>query len=219
MRLSRSQHSDGARRRHSQAQSHFKSFSVLHTMQSNVSSSERVLCFPLLLHRLVTREVIATCADVQHLQVGQVCEGALVQSVRRQTVVPWTGRRGRFQSRIQKKPLVTLPNHIVISETHLLSCTQVNVTWLRWLNQIPGALHRSTFWNTRTHLTIIWKYLYMLLRNQNNWPRSRTHEHAVHEHTLINPPSTSNWRKQHSNSKLAQAKCFQLWGILCKKKK
>lgn len=69
-------------------------------MQSNVSLIVRVLCFLLLLHRFITLhkgEVGASCADVQHLQVGQVCEGALVHRVHRQAVKPSKEKkRGEF---------------------------------------------------------------------------------------------------------------------------
>lgn len=64
-------------------------------MQSNVSLIERVLCFLLLLHHLITLhllsfkgEVCVSRADVQHLQVGQVRERALVHRVHRQAVKP-----------------------------------------------------------------------------------------------------------------------------------
>ncbi len=85
---------------HSQVHSHLTALSVHDSMQSNVSVNERVLCFLLLFHPFIILlhvfckgEVGVSCADVQHLQAGQVCEGALIHRVHRQAVKPEKDRK------------------------------------------------------------------------------------------------------------------------------
>lgn len=84
------QYNNGPGKCHSQVHFHLRITSVHDPVQSNLSLTERVLCFLLLLLHLlsVKEEIGVSCTDVQHLQVCQVCEGALVHRVHRQPVEP-----------------------------------------------------------------------------------------------------------------------------------
>lgn len=76
----------------------FVNHTCLHPLQSIVSFTLSILCFllhPLLLRHFITFHLLpvkgqigVSCAEFQHLQFGQVCEGALVHRVRRETVKP-----------------------------------------------------------------------------------------------------------------------------------
>lgn len=70
--------------------------------KQSLSWTENVLCFLLLLHHLILLHLLffkerwrvaVSCTDVQHLQVGQVCEGAFVHRVHGEAVEPLKGKR------------------------------------------------------------------------------------------------------------------------------
>lgn len=88
------QYNNGPVKWHSQVHFHLRITSILHPIQSIASFTEHVLCFLLLQHFItlhlfsVKGGIGVSCTDVQHLQIGQVCEGALVHRVHRQPVKP-----------------------------------------------------------------------------------------------------------------------------------